>query len=76
MLSSNSIKQEKFQPLNRDKISARFVYPSPLVQLLDDALKSSTANEELSNSFHISLKRSDFWLLHESGWLNDKVSTK
>ena len=31
------------------------------------------ANEELSNGFHISLKRSDFWLLHDAEWLNDKV---
>ena len=74
MSSSNTMKQEKLQPLNRDKISAQFVYPSPLVQLIDDALKSGTADEELSNGFHISLKRSDFWLLHETGWLNDKVS--
>ena len=74
MSSSNTMKQEKLQPLNRDKISAQFIYPSPLVQLIDDALKSGTADEELSNGFHISLKRSDFWLLHETGWLNDKVS--
>ena len=76
VMSSNTIKQENLQPSNHDKISAQLVYPSPLVQLIDDAFKSGTADEELSNGFHISLKRSDFWLLHETGWLNDKVSTQ
>jgi len=74
MSSSNTMKQEEFQPLSHDKISTHLVYPSPLVQLIDDALKSGIANEELSKNFHISLKRSDFWLLRETGWLNDKVS--
>ena len=76
MSSPNAIKQEKLQPLKCEKVSAQLVYPSPLVQLIDDALKSGIADEELSNGFHISLKRSDFWLLHETEWLNDKVSTQ
>ena len=40
---------------------------------IEEALGAGEANEELSNGFHISLKRSDFWLLHDAEWLNDKV---
>ena len=36
-------------------------------------LEPGTADEELSNDFHISLRRCDFWLLRDTEWLNDKV---
>ena len=70
IMSLNTTKQEEF---NRDKI-AQPVYPSQLIQLINNAIESGRAEEELSNGFHISLKRSDFWLLCKNGWLNDKVS--
>ena len=70
IMSLNTTKQEEF---NHDKI-AQPVYPSQLIQLINNAIESGRAEEELSNGFHISLKRSDFWLLRETGWLNDKVS--
>ena len=56
MSSPNAIKQGKLQLLKCEKVSAQLVYPSPLVQLIDDALKSGIVDEELSNYFHISLK--------------------
>ena len=62
--------------LNHNRISAQPVYPPVLIQLINNAIKFGRADEELSKSFHISLKRSDFWLLRETGWLNDKVSTQ
>ena len=70
IMSLNTMKQEEF---NHDKI-VQPVYPSRLIHLINNAIESGRAEEELSNGFHISLKRSDFWLLCEIGWLNDKVS--
>lgn len=45
-------------------------------KIINNTIKFDRANEELSNSFHISLKRSDFWLLCKAGWLNGKDSVQ
>ena len=53
--------------------TATFLHTAMQVDQIERALGAGEANEELSNGFHISLKHSDFWLLRDAEWLNDKV---
>ena len=41
--------------------------------MLEKVLGPGDAEEEMVNAFHISLKRNDLWLLHETEWVNNKV---
>ena len=41
--------------------------------LVEKLLGPGSPEEVMVNRFHISLRRSDFWLLHDEQLLNDKV---
>ena len=56
-----------------DRLVTTFIYTSYDNKILEKVLEPGDAEEEMVNAFHISLKRSDFWLLHETQWINDKV---
>ena len=54
-------------------VVTKFMHNVLQEQQIEQVLEPGTADDELSNSFHISLRHCDFWLLRDTEWLNDKV---
>lgn len=68
-----AVKEQSDHHVKSTDVTTKFTHDTLQEQQIDRALGNGTAVEELSNGFHISLRRCDFWLLRNKEWLNDKV---